>query len=50
MCLLKFHRAEAAQMATDNLISSLGINPYGPAYPKPVGLDGKLLPSYRFME
>ena len=40
----KISQSQAAQMATDNLISSLGINPYGPAYPKPVGLDGKLLP------
>ncbi|AZB35034.1 SusC/RagA family TonB-linked outer membrane protein [Chryseobacterium bernardetii] len=35
---------QAAQMATDNIISNLGINPYGVNYPKPVGTDGKLLP------
>jgi TonB-linked SusC/RagA family outer membrane protein len=35
---------QAAQMATDNIISSLGINPYGSNYSKPVGTDGKLLP------
>lgn len=36
--------AQAAQMATDNLVSKLGINPYGPNYANPVGVDGKLLP------
>ncbi|SHL63074.1 TonB-linked outer membrane protein, SusC/RagA family [Chryseobacterium carnipullorum] len=35
---------KAGQMASDNLVSALGINPYGAAYPKPVGADGKLLP------
>lgn len=37
---------QAAQMATDNLTSGVGlsINPYGAGYPKPVGTDGKLLP------
>ncbi|MDH6251954.1 TonB-linked SusC/RagA family outer membrane protein [Chryseobacterium sp. H1D6B] len=34
---------QAAQMATDNLVNALGINPYGPNYAKPVGTDGKLL-------
>jgi len=34
---------QAAQMATNNLISELGINPYGANYSKPVGTDGKLL-------
>jgi hypothetical protein len=35
---------QAAQMATDNLVNALGINPYGTNYAKPVGTDGKLLP------
>ncbi|MEF9479833.1 hypothetical protein OWR28_20855 [Chryseobacterium sp. 1B4] len=39
----KVSSQQAAQMATDNLVSTLGINPYGTAYPKPVGTDGKLL-------
>lgn len=34
---------QAAQMATDNLVKSLGINPYGPGFEKPVGIDGKLV-------
>ncbi|WP_435522787.1 hypothetical protein [Chryseobacterium indoltheticum] len=34
---------QAAQMASDNLVSALGINPYGSGYAKPVGTDGKLL-------
>lgn len=34
---------QAGQMATDNLINVLGINPYGTNYSKPVGTDGKLL-------
>lgn len=34
---------QAAQMASDNLVSALGINPYGSNYAKPVGTDGKLL-------
>ncbi|MDN3695181.1 TonB-dependent receptor plug domain-containing protein [Chryseobacterium tructae] len=38
---------QAAQMATDNIISNLGINPYGANYPKPIGTDGKLLPGAR---
>ncbi len=40
---------QAAQMATDNLTSGVGlsINPYGTAYPKPVGTDGKLLAGAR---
>lgn len=40
----KISSQQAAQMASDNLVSSLGINPYGPGYPNPVGTDGKLLP------
>jgi len=34
---------QAGQMASDNLINALGINPYGVDYSKPVGTDGKLL-------
>ncbi|UKB84335.1 TonB-dependent receptor [Chryseobacterium sp. MEBOG06] len=40
----KISSQQAGQMATDNLVSTLGINPYGASYPKPVGTDGKLLP------
>ncbi|MDR6922870.1 TonB-dependent receptor [Chryseobacterium sp. 2987] len=40
----KISSQQAAQMASDNLVSSLGINPYGLGYPNPVGTDGKLLP------
>lgn len=40
----KVSSQQAAQMATDNLIPGLGINPYGGNYPKPIGPDGKLLP------
>ncbi|NAW52043.1 SusC/RagA family TonB-linked outer membrane protein [Elizabethkingia argentiflava] len=40
----KISSSQAAQMATDNLVSALGINPYGAQYPNPVGVDGKLLP------
>lgn len=34
----------AARLASSNIISDLGINPYGAAYPQPVGLDGKIVP------
>ncbi|CAL1518041.1 TonB-dependent receptor [Chitinophaga sp. MM2321] len=34
--------AAAAQRASSRLTGDLGINPYGAAYPQPVGLDGKL--------
>lgn len=34
---------QAAQMASDNLVSALGINPYGSNYAKPVGTYGRLL-------
>lgn len=38
------HSAEdAAQRASSELASLLGINPYGSKYPQPVGLDGKLV-------
>ncbi|MET3034969.1 TonB-dependent receptor [Chryseobacterium sp. NRRL B-14859] len=42
----KISAQQAAQMATDNIVSGAGlsINPYGANYPKPVGTDGKLLP------
>lgn len=32
----------AAEYASDQLTKRLGINPYGSAYPRPVGVDGKL--------
>ena len=34
---------EAALYASQNLVGRLGINPYGTAYPQPVGTDGKLV-------
>ncbi len=33
----------AAQKASANLLSYIGINPYGTAYPQPVGTDGELV-------
>lgn len=35
--------AAAANSATNNVVPNLGINPYGTAYPKPVGTDGKIV-------
>jgi TonB-linked SusC/RagA family outer membrane protein len=35
--------AQAAATASSALVSNLGINPYGTAYPEPVGHDGKLV-------
>jgi TonB-linked SusC/RagA family outer membrane protein len=35
---------QAAQYATDNVVSTLKINPFGLDYPNPVGLDGKIVP------
>ncbi|MFN1219563.1 SusC/RagA family TonB-linked outer membrane protein [Chryseobacterium kwangjuense] len=35
---------QAGQMASDNLVTALGINPYGTGFPNPVGTDGKLVP------
>ena len=35
--------AQAAATASSSLVSNLGINPYGTAYPEPVGHDGKLV-------
>lgn len=34
----------AAQYATDNLANTLKVNPFGPDYPNPVGLDGIIIP------
>ena len=33
----------AAQRASSDLVSTIGINPYGTQYPQPVGIDGKLV-------
>jgi TonB-linked SusC/RagA family outer membrane protein len=33
----------AAQYASNNVVNSLKINPFGTAYPNPVGLDGKIV-------
>jgi TonB-linked SusC/RagA family outer membrane protein len=35
--------AQAAATASGKIISDLGINPYGPAFPQPVGQDGKIV-------
>lgn len=35
--------ADAAKYASENIVGALGINPYGSAYPNPVGLDGKIV-------
>ncbi|WP_212004107.1 TonB-dependent receptor [Chitinophaga sp. HK235] len=35
--------ATAARNASRDLVGELGINPYGSAYPQPVGTDGKLV-------
>lgn len=35
--------ADAAAYASKNIVSALGINPYGPNYVQPVGLDGKIV-------
>lgn len=43
--------ADAAQIATDELISNyLMYNPYGPAYPNPVGTDGRLLTTQKLWD
>ena len=39
----KGNATASATNATNGLVSRLGINPYGPSYPQPVGLDGKLV-------
>lgn len=36
--------AQAATNATNSVITDLNKNPYGSAFPQPVGLDGKLVP------
>lgn len=43
----KMNATEAAAYATNNLIGSVGINPYGTGNPFPVGTDGKLLPGLK---
>src|SRR5690606_7757225 len=35
---------QAAQNASNQLLTDLNINPYGSNYPQPVGLDGKIVP------
>ncbi|MGV3705490.1 MAG: SusC/RagA family TonB-linked outer membrane protein [Arcticibacter sp.] len=39
--------ANAAQTASRTLVPSLAINPYGSAFPEPVGVDGKLVAGAR---
>ena len=34
---------DAAQYASDEIVNTLKINPFGSSYPKPVGTDGKVL-------
>ncbi len=36
--------AQAAATASNRVVADLGINPYGPNFPKPVGTDGKIVP------
>jgi TonB-linked SusC/RagA family outer membrane protein len=36
--------AQARATASKNILTDLGINPYGSNYPNPVGLDGKIVP------
>lgn len=38
---------QAAITASNNIVANLGINPYGPAFPRPVGEDGKIVPGAR---
>lgn len=35
---------QAAKNASQNILTDLNINPYGSAYPNPIGPDGKLIP------
>ncbi|MDR0333776.1 MAG: TonB-dependent receptor [Dysgonamonadaceae bacterium] len=35
---------DAAQFATNGVVSRLQINPYGPSFSNPVGLDGRIVP------
>lgn len=37
----------AANYASNNIVSVLGINPYGSAYPNPVGIDGDIVAGAR---
>lgn len=39
--------AQAAATASSRVITDLGINPYGPAFPQPVGTDGKIVAGAR---
>ena len=39
--------AQAAAAASSQVVSNLGINPYGPAFPQPVGTDGRIVPGAR---
>lgn len=39
----KHSAADAAQRASSELISSLGINPYGSKFAQPIGVDGRLV-------
>ncbi|WP_225860135.1 MULTISPECIES: TonB-dependent receptor [Chitinophaga] len=41
--------ALAAEQASNRLVERLGINPYGPQFPRPVGTDGKLAPGARLL-
>ncbi|MCO6025786.1 TonB-dependent receptor [Prevotella cerevisiae] len=38
-----YNLEDADSYASKNLVGALGINPYGSAYPQPVGTDGKLV-------
>ena len=38
-----FTAEEAAEWASNNFVSRLGINPYGTNFPQPIGTDGKLV-------
>lgn len=37
----------AASLASGRVVQELGINPYGPNFPRPVGLDGKIVSGAR---
>lgn len=36
--------ASAAKLASEKLVSTLGINPYGPKFPEPIDTEGNLVP------
>lgn len=40
-------KTDAAEYASANVVSQLGINPYGSNYPTPVGTDGKIVAGAR---